>query len=267
MGIVMKNKEAFTLVELLVVISIIALLSSILLPSLKKARNLAKATVCKANLRQWGIIFMMYTEDNNGYFWPGYYEGSKSTEMWTDALRPYYKGGIDKLRCCPKATKKTCNGDAGKRFEAWGITDGTWLTAGDYGSYGVNSWLSNPPSRITNIGFNQTKDHWRRAFVKGAKDVPMFLDAKWIDSWPKHTDFPPSEENMEYTASNMTTFFIDRHDGHINSVFLDCSSKKVGLKELYKLKWNKSFDQNGPWTKNGVMADRWPEWTRSFKDY
>ena len=58
----------FTLIELLVVISIIALLMSILMPSLGRARELAKKVVCKSNLKQINLAMVMYTYDNNGYF-------------------------------------------------------------------------------------------------------------------------------------------------------------------------------------------------------
>ena len=58
----------FTLIELLVVVSIIALLISILLPSLKKARDAAKSTVCKANLHSLGVGFAIYTDAYNGRF-------------------------------------------------------------------------------------------------------------------------------------------------------------------------------------------------------
>ncbi len=62
----MRKKAAFTLVELLVVIGIIALLISVLLPALSKARMAANGAVCKANLRTIGQALLMYTNENRG---------------------------------------------------------------------------------------------------------------------------------------------------------------------------------------------------------
>lgn len=61
-----QKSRAFTLIELLVVIAIISLLASILLPSLDRARDLAKGIVCTSNLRSWGVSLAMYEQDNKG---------------------------------------------------------------------------------------------------------------------------------------------------------------------------------------------------------
>ena len=61
------KRQGFTLIELLVVIAIIALLVSILLPSLNAAKESARRTMCLANLRSIGMAVVMYAQDNTGY--------------------------------------------------------------------------------------------------------------------------------------------------------------------------------------------------------
>jgi prepilin-type N-terminal cleavage/methylation domain-containing protein len=65
-----KRLPAFTLIELLVVVAIIALLIAILLPSLARARDLAKTSVCLANLHGIGIGTASYVADNDGFLFP-----------------------------------------------------------------------------------------------------------------------------------------------------------------------------------------------------
>jgi prepilin-type N-terminal cleavage/methylation domain-containing protein len=268
-----RKTSGFTLIELLVVIAIIALLMSMLMPALQRVKQQAKTIKCRANLKQWNLFFSMYTEDNNSRFEEGV--GDDHTHHWFNALRPYYRNDPI-IRCCPTAMKPIIDESGNPAavfnvFSAWGRFWGVgYDEAGEYGSYGINGWVEDPPPSYTTVYENfETVNNWRTPTVKGAGYVPLFMDALRFNVFPRHIDTPPETQDMAWASmEHMRRICIDRHDAFINMAFLDWSVRKVGLKELWTLNWHKNFNVHGPWTKaGGVQASDWPEWMRSFRDY
>jgi prepilin-type N-terminal cleavage/methylation domain-containing protein len=279
----MSKRRGFTLIELLVVIAIIALLMGILMPALRKVKEQANMSKCMANLRQWNLIFSMYVQDNNGKFYSGLAE-RRSTDgfWWNMQLLEKQQSRIDnKLWFCPK-NKGTMQNEAGidnknvSFNSAWGI-----YTKRDYpqicddgiaGSYGINGWVLDVPATGEGLSEGRTRvDHWRTPYVKQAAEIPLMVEALRFDVWPQPNQRPFESETTIWSTENanhMARACMNRHLGHVNVSMCDFSVRRVGVKELYTLKWHRSFNIRGQWTMaGGVVDENWPEWIRPFKDY
>ncbi|MBN1555616.1 MAG: type II secretion system protein [Phycisphaerae bacterium] len=171
-----RRRCAFTLIELLVVIAIISLLVSILVPSLTKAKELAKRAVCASHLRAIGVSASLYAQENSGYFpsvgprvgnsnydWAAAYRPTRVGRFTQSAWRKGYWGNLgllfihgfldtpevlyspsdpvdeEKLALWIESPSKD-DVHAGYSYRMWKSFDPDDLQTGDYGSDGL--WLN-----------------------------------------------------------------------------------------------------------------------------
>ena len=301
------DRQAFTLIELLVVIAIIALLLAIMMPVLGKARRQARSAACQGNLRQWGTTLAAFLEDNDGLFPRVDYSASDGegalwiltgwclAEMRNDKLQPLrrYHPISTKGMLCPEARTP---GDLATGGGGWGMGGVTWhyeikpgatnkawvltLSGGPTNephfvsvSYGLNGWLFQQrpgvfrtPKEIMDAKKSSASSYTNIFLLRHTAGVPLLLDGTYYNGSPTEDAHPPWQDGGEEGA--MGGFCINRHSEYINALFLDWSVRKIGLKELWTLKWHKDFDTRGRWTRaGGVQAEDWPKWMRNFKDY
>ena len=260
-----RHTKAFTLIELLVVISIIALLMSIMMPALAQVKKIAQATICMSNLRHWGVVGEMFSGDNNGEAPSGFYY----------ELHKYYKDL--KLLLCPSAKKKGTLEDwddpghfKGGTFKAWFVPEVEFpdgIVRDVKCSYGKNA-------HVGGTGNNETDERtdWRTTRQKGIDRAPFLADGAG-GGVPLPEDDPPDYDGETYFSDPMDineirNFCINRHPaGTVNVLFLDWHARKVGLKELWVLKWHRRWPRGGDGgTGDAVPLPDWPPWMERFRN-
>ncbi len=285
---------AFTRIELLVVIAVIALLMAILIPALHRARNQARAVACQSNLRQWAMTLAAYTQAYEGrlpsgadgrvgvWLLRGTFIGDSDPNANHAAFHGFHTRGI---ALCPMATKP---GDNGGFSMVVSTETGTWRVRGDPGS-STEAWqiLTPEPPFVGSYGYNHCLFYGFRLLHMGAPlsrirnfstlslrnhgGIPVMLDAtKPVPDLHMADGFlsGPQFNTGRGGGVGLNSFVMERHGRETNGMFLDWSVRKVGLKELWTLRWASDFNRAGPWTKaGGVQPDDWPKWMRECKDY
>jgi len=229
-----KRAGAFTLVELLVVIGIIALLIAILLPALNKARAAGQTTQCLANIRQLQIALSGYMQDNFGHTAP-----YMAASFWSSQLTPYYTGKpydpnspantANSIRLCPTAYAQNpglsaINANQGACFYCWGPdpTHPTGPCQLQTCSYMYNGWLyfmgttfgitSGEDGKCEgniNSGdipnYNSTNPivyFWQTPNIGqvSSSAIPTIADGMWEDGWPCENDPTPESQGWSLYA-------------------------------------------------------------------
>ncbi len=246
-----EHRKGFTLIELLVVIAIIALLVSILMPALHKARSLAQVSVCSTSLRQFAIANQSYGTDNDGRNVPSWacttMEMHITPRHWHTFFKPYIGDTKDLIKC--PAAKDPDMSKVAADISVHGTADKSWYcqvsihTMGkryEWGGFGYNNWLE----------WDSGGQHL--AILKSSKasfpaQVAAFGDCTWPDAgWVSESDIIPAESfwfnpEIAYSSGWVRRFCMDRHMGAVDIAFLDTHVQRVPVDDLLKFRWHKKW--------------------------
>lgn len=259
----MKSTKGFTLIEVLVVVAIIALLISILLPSLSAARAQSRTTLCLANLHQAGIAMTTYSVEHKGYVPRGgnvenYW--SKGEVHWTTVVIRQMGGNMQGILAQANKDGNRLNDllwEALKKQEVFHCPErASTATADEAISYCINAFSKKPggaevnkptpltdwkyPSRVIYLTeIEQTKKSSAMLAAFQEKMLSYF-DVYEVEHLPSA---PTSERRVAramHQKRNTDNLFVDGHCEPVNAMPL-AGEPNLDLTKSYAQRWQRAF--------------------------
>jgi prepilin-type N-terminal cleavage/methylation domain-containing protein/prepilin-type processing-associated H-X9-DG protein len=246
-----RDGHGFTLTELLVVIAIIAVLASLLLPAVSKARQTARATKCRGNLRQIALGFSMYTSENGCYPWDRFPLPAQGIHVfWADCVGTQLRAAwTNDVFLCPDY-----HGPTGvPRYSAAG-----GVLAGSYGynawpvDFSLANWLTDSPgpnpvresqvvapsdmieSGDVNLGWYDPKDY--PGGVGPGRPAGVGALIKNADNWwPGSNPIAKATVKAEVARRHGGRYNVNFCDGHNESIL---SAKLYSTNDAALRRWN-----------------------------
>ena len=250
-----RHSAGFTLIELLVVIAIIAILATLLLPTLSSAKRKAQATRCRNNVRQLTLASYMYATDSGSH--AAYTNASDPHVLW---MGSEYYAKVRQIFICPT----TPTPSPVPPHDVWGAADRAWVWGSGRspadivsnavpGSYALNGWLYDKVM----FGATSHPEYMmsKQSSIQKPSQTPVFADAMWVDVWPLEADRPCTDLYNGSLETGMTRCTIARHDtapanaprnfdirqrlpGSVNIGMADGHVEAVRLENLWNCYWH-----------------------------